>query len=161
MPLPYLETLTASARMAWPHIIRGVREGISARAIGRALRAGGIAISNEALFEVARREREVWTHGQSLRFLTPTLAPNPFRLPESLSRLTRAFAFTVEVRGSMLDTGKAIKQYITISTDTLVSRRELEEMAAEIASQRVARYGIEVEDAVLVSGLRAGALGTL
>ena len=161
MPLPYLATLTASARMAWPAIVRGVREGLSARAIGRAIRAAGIAISNEALFEVSRRERDVWTHGLALRYLNPGIRPNPFTLPESLTRLTRAFAFTVEVRGRLVDTAAAVKQYITISTETLMTRRELEEMAAEIAASGVGRYGLEVEDTVLVSGLRAGQLGTL
>lgn len=147
--------------MAWPAIVRGVREGLSARAIGRAIRAAGIAISNVNLFEVARRERVVWTHGLSLRNLNPGARPNPFTLPESLSRLTRAFAFTVEVRGRLLDTSAPSKQYITISTDKLMSRRDLEEMAAEIASGGRSRYGLDVEDAVLVSGLRAGTLGVL
>jgi hypothetical protein len=147
--------------MAWSSIVRGVREGLSAREIGRQIRAGGGQISNAALFEVARRERNIWTHGLNLRYLNRNVLPNPHTLPEALSRLTRAFAFTLEVRGKMLDTNAPIKQYITISTDRVLSPAELSEMAEAIASERIGRYGMAVEDSVLVSGLRAGTLGTL
>lgn len=161
MARSFLDAFSPLTRALWPSIYSGVAGGLSARTLGSVIRRAGGSISNEALFSLARKAREIVTYGQSLRFTRPGSIPDPFRLPTAATRTLREYAFTVEVRGTLLETGAGTKQHITISTNELMSRRELEELAAEIASSRTARYGVDVEESVLVSGVKAGTLGTL
>jgi hypothetical protein len=159
--LPLLDTLSAIARQAFPFIVRGVREGLSSNAIGRLLSESGFGIRRQTLLDLVRAQKGVQTAGAALRFLRQNAIPNPNRLPEALTTIRRAFSFTVEVRGRSLETDERVTQHVTVTTDRLLTRREIEELAGEAVERAGDRYGFEQEEAVLIGGLKAGPRGTL
>jgi hypothetical protein len=112
------------------------------------------------LSAIVAKEREIQRLGSALRFLNRDSTPNPFRLPEALTTLRRAFSFTVEVRGFLVDTGERVTQNVTVTSSTLLTRAAMEELAIEAVTSGAERYGMEVESAIPIRGTRAGALGT-
>lgn len=161
MPLPFISTLGLAARAAYPIIKRGVREGLSSRALQTALRASGLGLRRQTLLDIMRAERGVERAASQLRFLSPTFRPNPARLPTAITKIRRQYSFTVEVRGTLMSTGETIVQNITIATDKLLRRQEMEAMATQVVEDNSDRYGVDIQQSVLVSGRRAGAAGTL
>lgn len=161
MALSWLDSFSPAARLAFPGIVRGVREGLSARAIGRSLRAGGLSFSDRFLFEATRRQRDVWTQGQSVASLGDFQRPDPRLLPEALTATRRRYSFLVEVQGDSLLTGQRVTQHVTISTDRLLTRLEMEEAALEAVEGAPTRYGLEDVEATALFGTRAGPLGIL
>lgn len=156
-----VESLARSARMALPAIARGVREGFSIARIGEAVRGGGIRIANDSLRALVAAEREIWRAGNALKFLNLSSRPNPRNLPQALTSLRRQYSFTVEVQGTLIQTGKAITQNVTVTTDSLLTRRQIQDLAVSAVESSRARYGISVDRAMLVRGVKAGSLGTL
>lgn len=161
MPTPFLSTLTKRARLAYPIIQRGVREGLSSRAISNTLKAGGVGIRRNTLLDIMRRERDVWEHGQNLRYLPLDRRPNPSRLPEALTRIRRNYSYEVFVTGIDTSMGVPRGQYVTVASSKLLTRREAETLAIEYAGGIHESGGIEIEKAQLNNILRAGPLGTL
>lgn len=161
MALPWLSGFPASARLAFPGIVRGVREGLSARAIGRALRAGGLSFSDRFLFEAARLQRDVFQRGGVVAALGDRERPTPSLLPEALTAINRQYSFLVEVEGRSVVTGGLVRQNVTISTDRLLTREQMEEAAVDAVESAVEVYGLEDVDATAVFGMRAGAAGLL
>jgi hypothetical protein len=159
--VPLLDSLSAIARQAFPIIQRGVREGLSANALGRVLAEGGLGIRRQTLLDIVRAEKGVQVAGAALRFLRETAIPNPLRLPEALTTIRRLYSFMVEVRGIAGDTGERISQFITVTSNTLLTKREIQELALEAVERGGERYDFEPDESLLVGGLRAGPAGTL
>lgn len=161
MALPLLASLTAAARFAYPFIARGVREGLSANAIGKALQAQGAGIRRSELLKLVRRETEIWTHGQNLRYLNLTAKPNEANLPEALTTIRRRYSYVVELRGQSMSDGSSVVRNVTVSTDKLLTRGEAEDIASLYAEDGPQQYGLEVSSVLLTSVLKAGAAGTI
>jgi hypothetical protein len=161
MALRLDEPLTPASALAYSAIQRGVREGLSIESIGRAVRGGGIRIANDALRSLVTAERGIFTHGQNLRFVNLDSRPNIATLPQALTAIRRAASFTVEVRGTLLSSGQSFIQHVTVTTDTPLTRREIEEAALDAVEGAQDRYGIEVEETLLVRGVRAGLAGRI
>lgn len=161
MPPTWLGRFSSGARLAYSGIVSGVRQGLSTAAIGAKLRSGGLSIANDALREIAARERANWQHSLSLKF-TPLDRPiNVARLPEALTVLRSQFSFTVEVRGRKMNSQESIRQYVTVTTNKELTRRQIENAARRAVVGGPSAEGIAVEKVVLFSGLRAGEAGTL
>lgn len=154
-----LDTLSRSARTAYPFIQRGVREGLSANSIQASLQAAGIGIRRQALLDVIRAESGAQLASSALRFAKPETFPNPARLGEALTKIRRQFSFTVEVRGTLGSTGEGFIQHVTVSTDRLLTRQAIEDAAQAMVEDEQERYGIDVGSVVLTGGLRSGSLG--
>lgn len=154
-------SLTAAARLAVPAVMRGVREGLSVSRIADAVRSGGIRIANESLRGLIRAEREIWRHGNSLRYVNLDSVPNPRSLPEALTTIRRNLSYTVEVRGTLTSTGKEWIQNVTVATDRNLTRRQIETAARKAISTAKERYGMDIESVILIRGVRAGSAGTL
>lgn len=161
MAVPFLSTLSAAARLAYPAIVGGVRRGLSANSIGTILRNTGIGIRRSTLLDIVARSRLVFQYGGRLRALPKNRRPNIFSIPEALTKTTRQYAFTLEVKGTAADTGQATSQFITLATDSLMTREQMEALAMEVADEGKERYGMISESATFVDGIRAGELGVL
>lgn len=161
MAVPFLATLSAAARLAYPAIVGGVRRGLSANSIQGILRATGIGIRRVTLLDIVARSRLVFQFGGRLRALRKGQRPNIFAIPEALTKTTRRFAFTLEVKGTATDTGLATSQFITLATDRLMTREEMERLAMDVADEGKERYGMVSESATFVDGIQAGPLGVL
>lgn len=155
MALSWLSSWTAGARAAYGGIIRGVREGLSARAIGSALRAGGMSFSNNFLFSAVREVRNLSNAGALVAALGDNERPNPSRLPFALTETRRKYSFLVEVEGTNAQTGALTRQHVTVSTDRLLTRSEMEDAAIEAVESNPDRYGLEEVEATALFGMRA------
>lgn len=157
MAAPLIAGLTRAARLALPFIERGVREGLSSRAIERAIRDGGLsAPRRQVLLDTMRALKGVEDAGKALKFLRQDARPDPSRLPEALTTIRRQYSFTVEVRGTLISTGEDFVQHVTVTSDSLLTRAEMEEAAVEAVDQGQERYGIKVSSALPIKGIKAG-----
>ncbi len=161
MVAPFLLGLSSRARRASPLIRRGVREGVSSRALTGILQRAGLGIRRQTLLDLMRLMEGEAAIGPVLSALGIGRRPNPLRLPPALTKIRRAFSFTVRVRGAELDTGLATEQFVTVTTDTLLTRGEIEALAAQAIETDQDRYKLVVTDILLTGGLRAGIPGLL
>ena len=161
MALGWLSQWTAGARAAYSGVIRGVREGLSARSIGRALRAGGMSFSDKFLFSAVKELRALSNAGAHVAMLAGNQRPNPEKLPFALTELRRRYSFLVEVQGVSGLTGGMLKQHVTISSNRLLTRSEMEEAAIEAVEGNAERYGMEDVEATALFGMRAQPGGIL
>ena len=149
-----LASLNPLQRSAWPHVVSGVAAGLSANRIGEALRLGGLGINRGVLLELVRAAKGIEAAAVQLRNIRLDRRPDPSRLPEAAHSILRNYSFRVQVTGTDTATGQPIRRHITISTDTVLTRGQLEDLAAEIVESGNERYGVEVESTLLVGGVR-------
>lgn len=162
MALPLTFSISAAARRALPIIERGVREGLSGTAINNIIReAYGTGIRRQTMFDIIREISGIERASQQLRFVNPTKRPNFNRLPTALTKIRRKYSFVVQITGELLSTGESIIQNITVSTDSLLTRGEIESQAEDVVLNNQPQYGIAVLGSLLVKGVRAGSAGTL
>lgn len=161
MALPFLHTLSLTARQAYPVIVSGVWRGLSANRIQSVLKESGLGIRRQTLLNIVARERGLKNTSAYLRTLRRNQRPNPLALGEAITKLTRAYSVTLEVRGSLADTGASTSQFVTLSMDTLLPREQMESLALDIVNEGVARYGMVTESVRFTEGVRAGGAGIL
>jgi hypothetical protein len=162
MALPILATVGKAARAAFPIIEGGVSRGLSATAINSLIRdTMGSGIRRQTLLDIMRAVRNIETTSSQLRFLAPDRLPNPNRLAVSATVMRRRYAFVVDVHGTHASTGAPILKRVTISTDQLLTRAQIEDEAQSLMEDEESEYGIDVNRVVLVRGMRAGEAGTL
>jgi hypothetical protein len=161
MPPSFLDTLSHSARQAYPIIQRGVREGLSSRSISEALSNAGLGLRRQTLLDVMRLESGIQSAGRNLQFISPNNRPDPSRLPSALTRLRRLYSFTVQVTGTLTATGQTAIQHITVTSDSLMTRAEIEQAAQDAAEEGVDKYGMEVDSVKLIGGKKASDLGVV
>lgn len=149
------ESVVKAARTALPTIRGAVARGVSGTVIERTLQRVGINVTQPTLTRVVTAERRRREAGAALQFLGRNRVPNPTRLPLSLTPIARQYAFLVELRGTSAATGEAVSKWITISTDSLMSRQELEDRAAELFEQDPEAYDVVSPEFRLVEGMRA------
>lgn len=135
MPIKLLYTLPASARLAYPFIVAGVRRGLSTNAIERLIRGAGIPITRStSLNPLVNRLRTIETHGGNIRFTNLDKTIDTIKLPESITDLRRKYSYTYRVRG-FDQNGLSIDRMVTVNTDNPgLTRRELDDLAHELVS---------------------------
>ena len=161
MPPPFLGTLSARARRAYPIIQRGVREGLSSQQIMGVLARGEGGIRRQSLLDIMRFERNIAVSGQGLRTMRRDFTPDPRRLPDALTKLRRPFSFQVKIRGFDLSTGEDITRFVNVSLDNPLTRAEIENIGLGFIEEDMERYGLAVTDVILDRGVKAGVEGTL
>ena len=95
-----------------------------------------------------------------LRFVGLNRTPDPRRIPESLTKLQRAFSFRVEIRGFDLAQDAFISRFVQVSLDEPLTRAQIQEIGAGFIFADEDRYKFLVDEVLLVSGTKAGAQGT-
>lgn len=161
MALPFLSGLSPLARSAFPIVQRGVREGLTSQQIQTAINRGlGSGIRRQTLLDMIRNIKGIESAGAQLKFLKSTATPNPLRIPEALHVIRRAYSFQVSIKG-YLSNGEAAEQFMTVSTDELMTRSQLEDMAASFVDTGQSGAAMEVESVTLISAVRAGRSGSL
>lgn len=161
MAFPFLLGLSARARRASPIIRRGVREGVSSRALTGILQKAGLGIRRQTLLDIMRLMEGEAAIGPVLSGLGLNRRPNPLRLPPALTKIRRAFSFTVRIQGVDVETGVGSQRFITVTTDTLLTRGEIEALAEQAIETDSDRYKLVVSNILLTGGVRAGAAGLL
>ena len=161
MGVPFLLKLSSRARRASPMIRRGVREGVSSRQMTRILQKAGLGLRRQTLLDIMRVMGEEAAIGPVLSALGVGRRPNPFRLPPAITKIRRAFSFTVRVQGLETDTGAPVERFVTVTSDTLLTRGEIEALAEQAIETDLDRYKISESAFLLTGGMRAGAPGLL
>lgn len=159
MPISWLGTLQPAQRESYPFVRRGVKESLSIAVIGRAIRNGGLAISNSVLSEMVRRERDIVAHVGNLRLLGPNRLPNPLKLPEALTRIDKRYSIEVKLGERYLPTGKTESVYATITSNTLLSNSMIDKAVDKIYQGNRSKYSFEFTGYELTAYMRAGDLG--
>lgn len=157
MPIKFLYTLPKSARLAYPHILAGVRRGMSVSAIERSIRAAGLPISRaRTLTPLVARLREIETRGRAVRSVARTEIINTELLPESVTDIRRRFSY--QYRQTGIDRfGKQVTRNITVTTDNeLLTRRQLDNFANRIISNRDKYEQLEESTLELEFGIQRG-----
>lgn len=161
MVAPFLAGLSLRARRASPIIRRGVREGVSSRQLTQILQKAGLGIRRQTLLDIMRLVEGEAAIAPVLSALGINRRPNPLRLPPAITKIRRAFSFTVRVSGLDTDTGGALEQFVTVTSDTLLTRGEIEALAEQAIERDLDRYKISLSASLLIGGVRAGAPGLL
>jgi len=159
MAIPFLSTLSKSARTIYPQVLSGVKQGLSSRAIERSIRAAGFPVSrSRTLLPMMRAITEVERRGAAVKNIGLNRSINVNRLPVSLTPLRRRYSYTVRVRG-INSVGDIVDQYLTYSTNSsTILRKTIEERVLEIASTGQSGEALEDIQTTLVHGTRANEL---
>jgi len=159
--LPFLSTLTRTARRAFPIIQGAVRRGLSANRIQSLLSSVKLGIRRTSLLDLIRREKGIEIGAANLRAVRRDRIPDPRRMPEALTTLKRAFSFKVRLQGIDTSTGEDIDRFVQVSLDRPRTRGDIEDLGASFAFEDPERYGIDLTSVTLQSGVKAGFPGTI
>ena len=155
MALPFLTTLSLSARTAYPFVLSGVRQGLSSRSIEKMIRGAGLPISRtRSILPMMRHLNRLEAAGRNIRNIPKANTINVGKLPEALTRLRREFSYQVRIRG--VDAfGNPIDRFLTVATDNpRLSPGDIEAAAESmVGSQGQSETVFEVA-ATLQSGVR-------
>lgn len=152
------ESTVKAAKRALSGIRGGVAQGVAPRVIQKVLEKAGIPVPQPTLTKVITAERRRREAGARLRNLGRNRRPNPTRLPLSLTPIARAYAFLVELKGVSASTGEAVTKWMTVSTDELLTRGEIEAGAQEMFDADAEAYDITSPVFTVSEGMRASDL---
>ncbi len=149
------ERTTKAARSVYGAVRGAVARGVSDTAIGGILRRTGIDIPAGVADQVIAKERRRRAQGAALQFLARRRTPNPDRLPLSLTPIARRYAFLVRISGVDVDTGEDITKFVTISSDELMSREDIERRAEQFLEDDPEKYKIRNAQFQLFEGMKS------
>jgi len=156
MALPLISSLSKTGRKALPLIEAGVSQGLPSRTISQMIKETfGKSIRRSTLLGVMRELGNIKTASETLKFMGKQSTPNPNRLPKALTTIRRKYSFVVKVQGYLTDTNESFTQRITIATDSLMTRAELEARAMAVIESSGEIYKMAVESALLERGVQA------
>lgn len=162
MALPLLSGLSATARRAFPIIQSGVNKGLSSTAINDAIKSAyGQGIRRQTLLDIIRAQKGINQAGKNLRYVGLDKVPNLVRLQPAVTKLRRQYSFTVRIAGMLPGGIGQGEQYINISTDSAMTRRQIEQAAIDAVQSGDSGDIDIVQEVMLVGGVRAGDAGTL
>lgn len=150
-----VESTVKATRRAFSGIRGAVTQGVAPKVLEKTLERAGIPVPEPTLTKVIETERRRRAAGARLKNLGRNRRPNPTRLPLSLTPIARAYAFLVEVRGTAVSTGETVQRWITISTDQLLTRGEIEDQAQAIVEGDADTYGLTDIVVTVSEGMRA------
>lgn len=149
-----LFSLSPSAKRALPFIERSVRTGVSVSALQTALSGQGMGVRRTELLAAVRFVRGVEIKTNAIRSIRRDRKPDPARIAIARTNIRRQFSFTVRVTGFRDVDGERVERFITLSTDTLLTRAELEAEAASVIEAERGNYPFEIETLTLDKALR-------
>lgn len=155
MAIPFLYTLGRTARSVFPFVNKGVRLGMSSRAIERSIRNAGIRISRGAtILPMMRAIEALNISGANVRFVNKGAVINTAKLPFALTEMRREFSYRVRIDG-LLPNGQRGSFFLNVATnDGRLSPGQIEDLAQQAFVANRANYEISPETFTLESGMR-------
>lgn len=153
--------LTPSIRRAQSFIRGGVRQGLSAGDIGRALRRQGMGVRRIDLLSAVRHEKGIEVSATRLASVRKDRRFDPSRMPEASTKIRRAYSFTVEVTGIHEPTGKSTSRFVQISLDRVITTGEILAEAESLVAEKFEDSKVIIEKSKIVFGVRQGLAGGL
>ena len=147
-------SLSASARRALPFIERSVRTGVSSTALQSALSARGMGVRRTDLLDAIRHVRGVERRSNALASVRKDRKPDPTRIAIARTNIRRSFSFVVRVRGFDMVSGELTERFVTITSDKVLSRQEIEDAAQDMFEEGVSNYPMDIQNVTLQKALR-------
>jgi len=153
--------LVPSAGLALPFVRSMVEAGMTGDAIQAALPdlMGGMRRSD--MFTLIRRIKDIADTGPMLGSVRNDRRPDPSRLPEPITRTLRTYSFQVRLSGRDAETGERRDEFVTISSNTLLTAGEIKALAISMvpaleseAGRGYYLVGLEDAGAVVEHGTR-------
>ena len=155
MPSPLSLRLSSRVRRLLPIIESGVASGLSSRAINTAIQqATGAGLRRQVLLDVIREIRGIQIVGESLQFVRLDRRPDPARIPTALTPIRRAFGSTVRIEGRLLETGELVTRHVQVTHDSVLTRGQIEDIAAGFLEDEEGEYGIDLTRVLLVKQVK-------
>lgn len=146
-------------RLAQPFVAMAERLGRTAASLGRALTRAGVTVEAGALRRQMATERAAVEAGKRIVGLPPETFLDPLSLPEAVTRQRREFAFTVRTLFINVATGVQETKFVTVSSDSMLTRAEIFAEAQEMFDEYQKEAAIlETE---ITRATRVGAAGLL
>ena len=127
-----LDELLPSARVALPFVQSMVEDGLSTTDIQAALSEAGLGVRRTDLLALVRGIRGIEESRSYLESVRDTFRPDPSRLPSPIVNTLRTYSFQVRLTGRDADTGELRDERVTISTNTLLTAREIKDAALSL-----------------------------
>ena len=136
------EGATAGVREALPFIDHLARQALPANEIIRQVRAAGLTVRRAAALEAIRTIKGVIAGGRYIQAVRNDFLPNPDRVPTAATLIRRNYSYKVRVRGFDPQTGDPVERHISITTDTLMSKNDVYNIAADTLASDHENYGV-------------------
>lgn len=131
----------------------------SAASILNSLRAGGLGIRTQTGYQLINYLRETLVPASSyIQTLGADKLPNVNKLATSVTNQLRNFAYVVKFTGKNTITGETTDNYITVSTNALLSKQQAIDTATAYAegSGQSGNFEVDTAEVATVTVNRAG-----
>ena len=142
-----------SASIAYDYIKRAMGRGISARAMEPIIRRTITPISRTTINNVVRGIKGIQEAAADLRFLKRNATPDPRRIRPPKGEILTKYSFTVRSSGQGLHYDDDGFRYTQVTSDTLLTREQMETRASEIVELKTGSPELQNRDFVVVEAL--------
>lgn len=127
-----LDELLPSARAALPFVQSMVEQGLTSTDIQAALSEAGLGVRRTDLLSLIRGIKGIEESRTYLESVRDDFRPDPSRLPNPIVNTLRTYSFQVSLNGRDSETGELRTERVTISTNSLLTAREIKDMALSL-----------------------------
>ncbi len=146
--------LSPSAARALPFIESGLARGLSSTALQSELSAAGLGVRRTDLLEAIRSIKGMEVAADRLKSVRYDYTVDPSKLPFAVTRQLREYSFRVKVSGLNPLSGAYEDRFYNISSNDLMTRGEIEEVALTHSTNTDNYSAFEPDNAELVSASR-------
>lgn len=146
--------LTGAAARALPFIEKLVGQGATTSRIQSTLSAAGMGVRRQDLLAAVRGVRGAEAAADRLKFIRSDFRPQPSMLPHAVTRQLRDFSFRVRIEGVNTFNGLREIRTFNVSTNELLSRDEIEEVALGYSTDEESYTPFEPDSVNLISATR-------
>ena len=118
---------------------QAIRQNVSTAALARTLQGTFYQTGVGTLRRLRRMVQAEINAGAYVRNLTRVAHFNPNRLPTAATQIHRNYSFDVEVFG-IDDNFERTSHFVTVTTDTVLTRAEIEDKAMDAMNRRPENY---------------------
>lgn len=146
--------LSPSERLASEFLYPLLGQGLSANQALRQLSAAGLGIRRQSGLQLIKQIRAAATWGYRAEAVKDDEYLPTEGMPPRFFNSGRNYAYVVRINGVDADTGESRDQFITILSDTAMTKEQLSDMAFGISEGNYREDGLEFRSMDLVTGYR-------
>ena len=128
----FIDILSVDARTALPYIESLTAQGIGANEVLRQVTAAGFKIQRSLGLQAVRMAKGIELSRDYLSSLKLNVQPNPARFPTALTEIRRNYSYSVRITGFDTYTGQTGSRYVTVSTNSVLTKQQALDMAEGI-----------------------------
>lgn len=127
---------------------------MSSTSLQRALSARGMGVRRTDLLDAIRHVRGVERRTNALASVRRDRKPDPTRIAIARTNIRRSFSFVLRARGFDMVSGELTERFVTIASDKVLSRQELEDAARDMFEEGTSNYPMDIQNITLQKALR-------